>query len=850
MDFYQAGYFRVGKQGASSGWKVVSPSEGMSKSAREGFGGIASNLTELKRKISANTTVASGVFRHENLVYLVHVNYAAEGEDTRGVSYTHGFCMSLQDYTELCRNPEQIFGIPERTFPFEYDASAGNYPVAKELPYDHMDPGAIMTKYGFTDDTYRQLIYSALCAVDEYTKPLCIVFDPNVADMYELYRDIMFLVMNALPLQLRAKTTFFSAGGTMAKIYFSLEPEGDNYFDLRTQSGVCDHSRLSNFKFVNLYKITPGAGTQRKQIFEQLDLYKVDVSVLEANCSHVEDSFHRLSMFLKKTGQEISGAEINGVEAAALLEKYLSFPEQKSESDYEYIQYLLSYINRDRAVLSGDGVLNKLQDRLKKMPVQVDWREYISLSIRSMKEKEDRKEVYEQINKYVDDPVLQPVFFQVCGEEDLELLSEYYLNEYMRRTLKDVKTISEFIRSNVLTIQNDKRYYDKLVELSEKLAKRRIENAESFRDRMKQAENISEIPLNIQGYENGYRKFRSHVNGYFLESVRVENFRIEEVSDYLKNSDALFRNEKLDSNMELRNNIENVLALADMVSDLADPESKRTMERVFILNKVFPDIASLNQFSKSFREYLKTKSSSLKVVDGMDYMLGLYYEPSGKQFQIPDMIRYLVKSGRAGWLDGNQLLLWAQKSQLAKKHKDQLLSITEEELRNKSEYIGNGEKQTWQYIKALNAALKGKAAGGSMERNEEVIYSAHRVALMIYAVMGMIFMANAFNKGSYIDNETLKLVIFILVPVLFLGMIILNIVYLGGLPFSFEGTGDVLRFGGTVLIALLLATLTIVFFFSAFASEGGTAMLVLGAVTLVINYVFLQIITSSAMVEE
>ena len=48
MDLYQAGYFRLGKQGRGSGWDIIAPSDGMSNFAIDGFKGIAASLINLQ----------------------------------------------------------------------------------------------------------------------------------------------------------------------------------------------------------------------------------------------------------------------------------------------------------------------------------------------------------------------------------------------------------------------------------------------------------------------------------------------------------------------------------------------------------------------------------------------------------------------------------------------------------------------------------------------------------------------------------------------------------------------------------------------------------------------------------
>ena len=79
--------------------------------------------------------VNTGLFLHDRFVYLMNVNYAAQGEDARGVTYVHGYCFSVADYYELCADPAKICAVTEESFPLEYDDKIIAYPVVNELKY-------------------------------------------------------------------------------------------------------------------------------------------------------------------------------------------------------------------------------------------------------------------------------------------------------------------------------------------------------------------------------------------------------------------------------------------------------------------------------------------------------------------------------------------------------------------------------------------------------------------------------------------------------------------------------------------------------------------------------------------
>ncbi|MFR2605769.1 MAG: hypothetical protein ACLTAX_11480 [Waltera sp.] len=128
--------------------------KGMSQIAKDGFKGIAAKLVELKGS-EGMPVVNTGLFLHDRFVYLMNVNYAAQGEDARGVTYVHGYCFSIADYYELCADPAKICAVMEESFPLEYDDKITDYPVVNELKYAALSFAELLEKYHLTDDEYR-----------------------------------------------------------------------------------------------------------------------------------------------------------------------------------------------------------------------------------------------------------------------------------------------------------------------------------------------------------------------------------------------------------------------------------------------------------------------------------------------------------------------------------------------------------------------------------------------------------------------------------------------------------------------------------------------------------------------
>ena len=268
MNLYQAGYFRKGRQGSNAGWGIVAPSKGMSQIAKDGFKGIAAKLVELKGS-EGMPVVNTGLFLHDRFVYLMNVNYAAQGEDARGVTYVHGYCFSVADYYELCADPAKICAVTEESFPLEYDDKIIAYPVVNELKYVSLSFAELLEKYHLTDDEYRMLVLGAINAIENYSNPLCIRLSLPREQYKEAYRELLYLIMKGLPLHLRIKISAFSYARAGAAIYVSDHPEGNNYFDLDTREAVIDTSRMSQLGFTRIYNTLPAKAEAQRDLMLQ-----------------------------------------------------------------------------------------------------------------------------------------------------------------------------------------------------------------------------------------------------------------------------------------------------------------------------------------------------------------------------------------------------------------------------------------------------------------------------------------------------------------------------------------------------------------------------------------------------
>lgn len=295
MELYQAGYYREGLQGSNAGWHIVSPSTDMSQTARQGMAGLGSKIASIVTESSYHPNKAMGIFSTEDqYYYILHVNKHAMGLDSRGVSYTHGYCCNREDFYELCQNPARIFGVRDDNFQDEYLQEGRPYPVVNDLTYDDMDLSAILKKYNLTQENYKQLLWGILATLDGYSPSFCIRVNCDTEEIPTAYKELMYAVMMGLPYQLRIKLTSYVDAGTVAKVYVSNHCESSAFYDVETGECVSAKDKLSKFSFTRLY----GTYTVDTQQFQ--DILKIFSSFVDkvyknplknVSCERIESAY-------------------------------------------------------------------------------------------------------------------------------------------------------------------------------------------------------------------------------------------------------------------------------------------------------------------------------------------------------------------------------------------------------------------------------------------------------------------------------------------------------------------------------------------------------------------------------
>ncbi len=702
MKLYQAGYFRKGKQGNDAGWGIVSPSEGMSKTAKDGFQGIAANLTELKQKESMPVRNL-GLFFHDRFVYLMHVNYAAAGEDARGVSFIHGYCFNLTDYYELCSAPSHLFGLREDNFQMEYDEKIKAYPVAEGFSaYVDYDFQALLKKYGFTDDEYRKLILGALCAIEGYSDSLCIKCDKQPEDYMHVYREILYLIMMGLPYHMRIRVSCFSYKGAKAAIYLSDMVKGNNYADLDAREFVCDTTRLGNYDFTRIYNAAANNVILRDGIFRVIEQF-VNKSfknpMKEACCGQVEAGFRA---GLKNEDGMDAGR------ALELLQSFTSYSLTEDKGVYDYMTKLLHFINEgETAVLDKktNDFLMEFYEKKEDRAFRAEMDQYYTLTILTSGEKG-----YKTLMDLEKKSVKQ--YKAVCGlirERNPEYYQQYQEKEYLPGILTDLDKIGSYLAKEKGKLTEGECLV--ILDIFTSFIKRELEDANSF-DRLWDLEKESGKILGRfpDGLQEKAVSTKDKVCEWIWERFDLRWFEPKKKEEYEdcglgKVADKGYRDD-VENNATLVNDMLIILKNDFEPGGGMDPFS--FLFELFFTDRRTADIEEKKALKEVLRkEFLRI--SGWKTKKGFDVSLCLYYTYDNELFDVINWCKDCYQAKRAEDLFSPASIKgWIRRSELL-------------------------DKSKWQdsFIKSLEAGVKAAKKGeGDLSREQEKSLKNYRDCLM------------------------------------------------------------------------------------------------------------------------
>ncbi len=743
MNLYQAGYYRLGGSGSGAGWKLVAPSAGMSEIAKAGFRGIAAKLVDVRQR--SGQPQALGIFGHDRFFYLMHVNYAAAGEDSRGVAYVHGYCFHQAEYFELAKQPEMLFGVLSECFDPQYRPELVSYPVVQELPYRSMNERRLLDQYQISQELYRAMLLGAVCATEGCGGGLCVKCTVLPEQYTQVYQDLMYLIMKGLPYHLRQKLLSCSLPGVPAMVYLSDTVMGDCFVDLDTGEWRCDTKRLDSYQFTRLYDTDffYSSKEMREQVFETIARFVEKVfpdPLRHAGCALIEAGFQKC---IKK-----NDGGIDPEQAPYLMQDFLNMELHYGDETAGYLAALLEPMNQNGMQITDQALADSLALAYEKCLAQETVRAVQSgngmqaggfgeltgqmallyaYSILAQRKEQgfDALEGLQQI--HADD--LYPAVCRYLEQIDPRFFADYYWNRFLPRALTTLKKAEAFLLEHGNSFsQAEQQSFQKLLK---KLAERQMQEAKSFAELSAVAELIERLRRSVpyldadgQLLEDSYRML--------WNCFDLEWFDISKAAIYRQ-----YRVEKLAC--ENAQTVSRLLAVLDEIRRSTDVN--RMWELLFenaSQNSSNEEQKLMRTIQRGLKEELFSDVESVSVWE-LDASLALCYDAGKKQFDLTAWIEQWAKHRQMAQFSG-LLAEYVKESSLLDKEerKDCLIRCLRETLKGKkqSAYGRLPDDQK----KALQLFYQVFQESGKENRADRgLFYTLHREVLAFFALLSLGF---------------------------------------------------------------------------------------------------------------
>ncbi len=631
MKLYQAGYFRLGGRGSGAGWKLVAPSAGMSEIAKAGFRGIASRLADLRQTVQVPQT-AMGLFRHERFVYLMHVNYAAAGEDSRGVAYVHGYCFNLAEYYQMAVQPQLLFGVPQQEFDMEYQPQLSAYPVREALDYRNLNERRLLDQYHLSAEQYKKLILGAICALEGYTGPMCIRCGVRQEQGIQTWQELMYLIMKGLPYHLRQKLLSFSCQGMKTAVYCSDQVQGENYADLDTGNFSCDYSRLAGYHFTKLYQMELfySSRDSREQIFQNMAGFIGEVwtdPLKEAGCAMIEAAFQNI---VKKNDDGIDPQQ-----AAGLLQDFLGSEISYGSRTAEYVAALLDAINEGGIPLTDPKLSAAVRQAYGKCPHDLLLEPVALWYARSI-----RDQYAGSRNKDAGFAVLiglresggsdlYPAVCRCLERLDPDYFSDYFWNCFLPGELTTLKKAERFFKKNgqTFTAKEHQQFQKLLKELTE----REMKEAGSFEELCIAAQVTDRIRCSLAAPDR-YQQLWKEVCRMLWDHFTMDWFETDSIRAY----------RQYEVQKTACPNAKKVSRLAELAESAADCMDACRLWEMLNTGQTSEDRKYGRMIRRGLREAFFAGAPVMNT-DSLDRSLVFFYDPEKKQFDLVKWITWWKK---------------------------------------------------------------------------------------------------------------------------------------------------------------------------------------------------------------
>lgn len=733
MKLYQAGYFRLGGRGSGSGWKLVAPSPGMSEIAKAGFRGIAAKLVDARQTVQMPSE-ALGIFGHDRFIYFMHVNYAAAGEDSRGVAYVHGYCFNQAEYYELAIHPETLFGAMPEVFDMEYRPELSAYPVVQSLACRSMNERRLLDQYHISREQYKAMILGAICALEGYSGPLCIKAAKPPEQYVQMYRDVMYLIMKGLPYHLRQKLLSFSYYGVQTMVYVSQTLTGDAYIDLDTGETRCELSRLSRYQFTRLYnmELFYNSKETREQIFANIAEFVGEAFAdpfKDAGCALIEAGFQ------KKLKKNDGGIEPEAV--TALLAEFFRFALVYGTQTAGYLAALLESINQNEIRIRDAKLLAEIEASyykcMEQLQTDTQLQEQMALfyAHRILEQKKEQGFAFLLKLKKEHAQDLYPSVCRDLEQMDARFFADYFWNQFLPGELTTLKKAELFLNKNGKELAaQEQRSLQKLLKV---LIDREMEQGDSFEELCMTAEMIERMRWKAP-YLDRDEQLLDYTYFMLWNRFDMDWFEVENVKTYKQ-----YKVRELAQGFG-RKECPNARKVSRLISLLEEVSSCRDVHRMWELlagqsqNKPI-DSRLMKKVQRGLRKELleDTKGASSWI---LDVSLLLFYDMEKEQF---DLVKWVSWWSRHRKTEEFRSLLaeYVKESELLAEtgHRDRVVRSLEETLRSKRQtpYARLEEEQK----KLLQTFYSALTTGTEQGKKQLFWYTLHREVLGFFALLAL-----------------------------------------------------------------------------------------------------------------
>ena len=255
------------------------------------------------------------IYPFETMHRFCLATFQREFSKGRSNSVNHGLLIEEEEYRELVKNPEQLWGFTNKSFLSRKVSHREEMFALKALDISdnpELSKDFIFSEYNLNNDGFLQFLNAVYTSLSKNKNYLFGLRIDNSKDANKAMRHLGYLIMSMLPYELRDKVSFCSRStpdsvGVAVQILQEKDAEKDITYDIAT--GVCSVNNPSvevmDFYLNDLLSMSDAA---LRDYFGILDAFKNDLKLSEdSEAEYVISKLLKLSqkpsMFASETAE-------------------------------------------------------------------------------------------------------------------------------------------------------------------------------------------------------------------------------------------------------------------------------------------------------------------------------------------------------------------------------------------------------------------------------------------------------------------------------------------------------------------------------------------------------------------